>query len=75
VGFSGKTCIHPSQVPIAKSVLFPRPAEIDAARRVARKADEMEALGVGAFTVEGVLFDGPLIARARQIVRIAEQAQ
>lgn len=73
LGFAGKTCVHPSQVPIANSVFFPRAAEIEAARRVARKADEMEALGVGAFTLDGVLFDGPLIARAREIVRLAAE--
>jgi citrate lyase subunit beta / citryl-CoA lyase len=71
MGFSGKTCVHPSQAPIANSVFFPREAEIEAARRAVAKADEMEARGVGAFTVSGVLFDGPLIARARDIVRLA----
>ena len=73
MGLSGKTCIHPSQVPIANFVFFPREAEIEAARRVVAKADEMEARGVGAFTVNGVLFDGPLIARAREIVRYATE--
>ena len=73
MGLSGKTCIHPSQVPIANTVFFPRAAEIEAARKVVKKANEMEALGVGAFTVDGVLFDGPSIVRARQIVKVAEQ--
>lgn len=73
MGLSGKTCVHPSQVPIANSVFFPRADEIETARRVANKADEMEALGIGAFTVDGVMFDGPLVARARQIVRIAAE--
>jgi citrate lyase subunit beta/citryl-CoA lyase len=73
MGLAGKTCIHPGQVPIANSVFFPREAEIEAARRVVAKADEMEARGVGAFTVDGVLFDGPLIARAREIVRLAAE--
>jgi citrate lyase subunit beta / citryl-CoA lyase len=76
IGFAGKTCIHPSQTPIANSVFFPRAAEIEAARQVVAKADEMVARGVGAFTVNGVMFDGPLIARAREIVKLAaEQAR
>ncbi len=76
MGFAGKTCVHPSQTPIANSVFFPRAAEIEAARQVVEKADEMEAEGVGAFTVNGVMFDGPLIARAREIVKLAaEQAR
>jgi citrate lyase subunit beta / citryl-CoA lyase len=73
VGFAGKTCVHPSQVPIANSVFFPADTEIEAARRVVAAADEMEARGVGAFALDGVMFDGPFIARAREIVRIAEK--
>jgi citrate lyase subunit beta/citryl-CoA lyase len=73
MGFSGKTCVHPIQVPIANSVFFPREAEIATARQAVAKADEMEARGVGAFTVNGVLFDGPLIARAREIVKLAAE--
>jgi citrate lyase beta subunit len=42
------------------------------AKRVVAKADEMTAQGVGAFTVDGVMFDGPLIARAREIVRLVD---
>jgi len=71
MGFAGKSCIHPSQTPIANAVFSPHAAEIEAARQVVAKADEMEAHGVGAFTVNGVMFDGPLIARAREIVRLA----
>jgi citrate lyase subunit beta/citryl-CoA lyase len=72
MGFAGKTCVHPSQTPIANSVFFPRAAEIEMAKRVVAKADEMTAQGVGAFTVDGVMFDGPLIARAREIVRLVD---
>lgn len=73
MGFSGKTCVHPNQVPIANSVFFPREAEIETARQAVAKADEMDARGVGAFTLNDVLFDGPLIARAREIVRLAAE--
>jgi citrate lyase subunit beta / citryl-CoA lyase len=73
MGFAGKTCVHPSQAPIANSIFFPRPAEIESARQVVVKADEMEAQGVGAFTVNGVMFDGPLIARARKLVKLAAE--
>jgi citrate lyase subunit beta/citryl-CoA lyase len=73
MGFSGKTCVHPNQVSIANSVFFPREAEIETARQAVAKADEMKARGIGAFTVNGVLFDGPLVARAREIVRLAAE--
>ena len=45
------------------------------ARRVVAAADEMEPRGVGAFTVDGVMADGPFIARAREILRVAGRAR
>jgi citrate lyase subunit beta/citryl-CoA lyase len=73
VGFAGKSCVHPSQVPIANRVFFPTEAEIETARRIVAQADEMNARGVGAFVVDGVMFDGPFIARAREIVRLSAE--
>ena len=75
LGLSGKSCVHPSQIEIANAVFVPHPAEIAHARKVVVAADEMLARGVGAFTVEGALVDGPFIARARAIVAAAEEAE
>ena len=72
IGFAGKSCVHPKQVPIANTVFFPSESEIDAARRVVARADEMDARGVGAFIMDGVMFDGPFVARAREILRLYE---
>jgi citrate lyase subunit beta/citryl-CoA lyase len=72
LGFAGKSCVHPAQVPIANSVFLPSDAEIDTARRVVAQAEEMDVRGVGAFTMDGVMFDGPLVARAREIIRLSE---
>jgi citrate lyase subunit beta / citryl-CoA lyase len=74
LGLAGKSCIHPSQIAIANAVFFPRPAEIENAQRIADKADEMMARGVGAFTVDGVMADGPFIDRARAVLKIAQSA-
>jgi len=74
VGFAGKSCVHPSQVPIANAVFFPTDAEIAAARRIVARADEMESSGVGAFVVDGVMFDGPFIASARAVAKLFEEA-
>jgi citrate lyase subunit beta/citryl-CoA lyase len=74
LGLAGKSCIHPSQIGIANRVFFPRAAEIETARRIVAKADEMLARGVGAFMVDGVMADGPFIDRARAVLRIAEGA-
>jgi citrate lyase subunit beta / citryl-CoA lyase len=75
LGLAGKSCVHPSQIAIANAVFFPRPAEIENARRIVEKADEMLARGVGAFTVDGVMADGPFIDRARAVLKLAHSAR
>jgi citrate lyase subunit beta/citryl-CoA lyase len=72
-GFAGKSCVHPSQIATANAIFFPSAAEIERARRVVAAADEKQARGIGAFTVDGVLADGPFIARARDVLRLAQR--
>jgi citrate lyase subunit beta/citryl-CoA lyase len=67
-GYTGKSCIHPSQVALANKSFQPSRAEIDHALRVVEIAKQMLADGVGAFVVDGRLLDGPLIAQAKTIV-------
>lgn len=71
-GFAGKSCVHPTQVATANNVYFPTAEEIAEARRAAAEADAKLSHGIGAFTVVGVMYDGPLVARAREIVRLAD---
>jgi citrate lyase subunit beta / citryl-CoA lyase len=75
VGLAGKSCVHPTQIEVANAVFLPSAAEIERARRIVSAADEMLARGVGAFTVEGVMADGPFILRAREVLRMAEFAR
>jgi citrate lyase subunit beta/citryl-CoA lyase len=73
LGFAGKSCIHPTQVPIANESFMPRPAEIEKARRILAAADEAAAKGMGAFVVDGQMIDEPFLVSARAIVALAEQ--
>jgi len=73
LGFIGKSCIHPSQVPLANAVFRPTDAEIAAALRVVEAARGAEASGVGAFLVDGRMIDLPFIERARTILSAARQ--
>lgn len=73
LGFAGKSCIHPSQVPIANDCFMPRPAEIERARRILAAAREAADKGVGAFVVDGQMIDEPFLASARAVVALAEQ--
>jgi citrate lyase subunit beta/citryl-CoA lyase len=73
LGFIGKSCIHPSQVPLANAVFRPTDAEIASALRVVEAARGAEASGMGAFLVDGRMIDLPFIERARSILSAARQ--
>lgn len=73
LGYTGKSCIHPSQVTLANKSFRPSRADIDHALRVVEMASQKLADGVGAFVVDGKLLDGPLIAQAKTIVMQARR--
>jgi citrate lyase subunit beta/citryl-CoA lyase len=73
LGFLGKSAIHPSQVPLANAVFRPSDVEIAHSLKVVEAAREAKAMGVGAFTVNGKMVDGPFIRRAEQILALARR--
>jgi citrate lyase beta subunit len=73
LGFIGKSCIHPSQVPLANLVFRPSDEEITAARRVVEAARDAEQRGVGAYLVDGRMIDAPFVTRAEAIVGAARR--
>jgi citrate lyase subunit beta/citryl-CoA lyase len=64
MGYVGKSCIHPRQVPIANSV-FDRDDGQAAARRLLDAAETAERDGRGAFALDGRMIDRPAIDQAR----------
>ena len=73
LGYIGKSCIHPTQVPLANAVFRPTDAEIAAAARVVEAARGATARGVGAFLVDGRMIDLPFIERAEAILATARR--
>lgn len=73
LGFAGKSCIHPTQVPIANESFMPQPAEIEKARRILAAAEEAAAKGIGAFVVDGQMIDEPFLVSARAVIALADQ--
>ena len=73
LGFTGKSCIHPSQVAIGTEVFRPRAVAVARARRVLAAAEEAARRGVGAFVVDGAMVDVPFIESARALVTLAER--
>lgn len=67
MGFAGKLCIHPQQVPVVHQELRPSDADIGWAQRVVESA----AAG-GVAVLDGAMIDPPVVARARAIVSRAQ---
>lgn len=68
LGFQGKLCIHPDQVPLANEAFAPTPAEVAQARRVVAAWAEAEARGLASIQVDGSFVDPPVVEKARRIV-------
>ena len=70
LGFGGKMCIHPKQVPVVNECFAPTAEEEAWARRVV----EASAGAPGAaISVDGKMVDRPVLARAEVILAIAAQ--
>ena len=74
IGFSGKSCIHPSQIPVLNDIFSPLPEELAFATKVLVAAEQAEARGLGAFTVDGRMVDAPVIEYARAVISIANKS-
>jgi citrate lyase subunit beta/citryl-CoA lyase len=72
-GFTGASCIHPSQVPILNEEFGWSDAEIDRARRMVAAYDAAKAQGLGAVAFEGKMIDVPVVERAAALIRQAER--
>jgi len=72
IGFFGRSCIHPSQVPVVNEAFTPRPEEIAAARDLLLAWQDALAGGVAAFTLpDGRFVDEAVARRARAVVALA----
>ena len=65
IGYRGKLCIHPDQVPIANRVFGATAEEVDHARRMLAAWEASAAKGVAAVEFEGAMVDEPALRMAR----------
>ena len=72
MGFQGKLCIHPEQVPIVNRSFTPDDATIEFARRVVAAFASAEGEGSAALQVDGKFIDYPIVYRAQRILDSVE---
>ena len=73
MGLLGKTCIHPTQVPLANAVFTPGKEEIAQALAIVEAIDDPANAGKGAFIVNGQMVDEPYFMQARATVSLAKR--
>jgi citrate lyase subunit beta/citryl-CoA lyase len=72
IGFTGKTCIHPSQIDIVNDIFTPNPEDVEKARKLLCAFDDAIRAGKGVCMFEGKMIDNPIADRARKLVEKAD---
>ncbi len=73
LGFDGKGVIHPLQIEPIHKVFAPTPEQIERAKQIVAALEEAEKRGAGVATLGTKMIDAPVAARARRILRLAEE--
>ena len=72
LGFTGKSVIHPSQVPLVHEVYNPTDKEIEHAKRVVAAYEEALAKNAGVVALDGKMIDMPIVTRAKNTLEYAK---
>lgn len=75
LGFQGKLCIHPDQIPVANAAFSPTEAEVARARAIAAAFKEAEEKGLASIQVDGRFVDYPIVERALRVLALAERIE
>jgi len=73
LGFQGKMCIYPDQVPVVNEMLSPTEAEVAWARKAVAAFAEAEKAGSASIQVDGKFIDYPIVYRAERVIAMAEK--
>jgi citrate lyase beta subunit len=66
LGYDGKWCIHPSQIPIANEVFTPSEDEVRRALEVVDAYEEANRLGLGAVSIDDKMIDAASVKMAER---------
>lgn len=74
MAFSGKQIIHPNQIIPVQEAFTPSGEAIAYALRVRRAFEENQAIGKGAFALDGKMIDAPILKAAEKVLGLAQAA-
>ena len=72
LGFEGKGCIHPRQVPVVHEAFAPSSEEVEKAKRIVLAFEDAERKGLGVVALGSKMVDPPVVKRALRTVQMAE---
>jgi citrate lyase subunit beta / citryl-CoA lyase len=72
MGYEGKGCIHPRQIPVIHEAFAPSPEEVEKARKIVLAFEEAEKSGLGVVALGSKMVDPPVVKRALRTVSMAE---
>lgn len=75
LGFDGKWCIHPDQIPVVNEVFTPSAEEVEHARRVLAAYREATNAGVGAIAIGVEMIDAANLRMARRTLEFAGEPE
>jgi len=70
MGFQGKLCIHPDQVPVVNAAFTPGAAQVARARRIIEAFEAAEAAGSAAIQLDGQFIDYPFLYQAQRLLAV-----
>ncbi|MCE7985547.1 MAG: citrate lyase ACP [Caldilinea sp. CFX5] len=73
LGFEGIGCLHPRQVAVTHQAFAPTAEEVGRAQRIMTAYTAALAAGQGVTSVDGMMIDAPVVARAERIIKAAEK--
>lgn len=72
LGYSGKWCIHPNQIPWGNAAFGASPAAVARARAILSAYREALGRGAGAVAIDGVMIDEATRKAAERVVANAD---
>ena len=71
LGFEGKGCIHPRQIPVVHQAFAPTAEEIEKAKKIVLAFEEAEKKGLGVVSIGSKMIDPPVVKRAMRTIDLA----
>lgn len=75
MGFTGKTCIHPTHIDVINEVFSPSQEEVEQARGILAAYEQAVSEGKGACMYNGKMVDVPVAERAEKVVSKADRIE